>query len=93
MTDQANRTHGMADVEPGVRIHYVIAGNGPRTAILLHGFPQTWWEWHHVIPRLVEAGYRVWHRITVAPVTRGARVAVTTSRRWPRTSTGSCATT
>ncbi|NGO72830.1 alpha/beta fold hydrolase [Streptomyces boncukensis] len=59
--------HGMADIEPGLRLHYVTAGEGPRTAVLLHGFPQTWWEWHHVIPRLVAEGFRV-----VAPDYRGA---------------------
>jgi pimeloyl-ACP methyl ester carboxylesterase len=31
----------MADVEPGVRIHYVVAGDGPRAIVLLHGFPET----------------------------------------------------
>jgi len=60
-------THGMADTEPGLRIHYVTAGEGDRTIVLLHGFPQTWWEWHRVIPTLVEAGFRV-----VAPDYRGA---------------------
>jgi pimeloyl-ACP methyl ester carboxylesterase len=35
--------------------------------VLLHGFPQTWREWRHVIPPLVDAGYRV-----VAPDYRGA---------------------
>jgi pimeloyl-ACP methyl ester carboxylesterase len=59
--------HGMADIEPGLRLHYVAAGDGPRTIVLLHGFPQTWWQWHHVIPPLVEAGFRV-----VAPDYRGA---------------------
>ncbi len=59
--------HGMADIEPGLRLHYVTAGDGPRTIVLLHGFPQTWWEWHHVIPDLVHAGFRV-----VAPDYRGA---------------------
>ena len=39
-------THGMADIEPGLRLHYVTEGDGPRTLVLLHGFPQTWWEWH-----------------------------------------------
>ena len=57
----------MADVEPGVRLHYVTAGEGPRTIVLLHGFPQTWWEWHRVIPGLVAGGFRV-----VAPDYRGA---------------------
>ena len=59
--------HGMADIEPGLRLHHVTAGDGPRTAVLLHGFPQTWWQWQHVIPPLVDAGYRV-----VAPDYRGA---------------------
>ena len=60
-------THGMADIEPGLRLHYVTEGEGPRTLVLLHGFPQTWWEWHEVIADFVEAGFRV-----VAPDYRGA---------------------
>ena len=52
-------THGMAQVEPDVRIHYVVAGDGPRTMVLLHGFPETWREWHAVIPLMVAAGFRV----------------------------------
>jgi pimeloyl-ACP methyl ester carboxylesterase len=57
----------MADIEPGLRIHYVTAGGSGRTVVLLHGFPQTWWEWRRVMPPLVEAGFRV-----VAPDYRGA---------------------
>jgi pimeloyl-ACP methyl ester carboxylesterase len=57
----------MADIEPGLRLHYVTAGEGARTVVLLHGFPQTWWEWRHVIPELVNTGFRV-----VAPDYRGA---------------------
>lgn len=57
----------MADIEPGLRLHYVTAGEGERTMVLLHGFPQTWWEWRRVIPGLVDAGFRV-----VAPDYRGA---------------------
>jgi pimeloyl-ACP methyl ester carboxylesterase len=57
----------MADLEPGLRLHYVTAGQGERAIVLLHGFPQTWWEWRHVIPGLVAAGFRV-----VAPDYRGA---------------------
>ena len=60
-------THGMADIEPGLRLHYVTEGDGPRTLVLLHGFPQTWWEWHAVIADFAEAGFRV-----VAPDYRGA---------------------
>jgi pimeloyl-ACP methyl ester carboxylesterase len=59
--------HGMADIAPGLRLHYVTAGEGPRTIVLLHGFPQTWWEWRGVIPGMVKAGFRV-----VAPDYRGA---------------------
>ena len=57
----------MADVEPGLRLHYAEAGSGERTIVLLHGFPQTWWEWHKAIPELVAGGFRV-----VAPDYRGA---------------------
>jgi hypothetical protein len=34
-------THAIADIEPGLRLHFVTAGDGERTAVLLHGFPQT----------------------------------------------------
>jgi pimeloyl-ACP methyl ester carboxylesterase len=57
----------MADVEPGVRLHYVTAGEGDRTAVLLHGFPQTCRAWHGFIPLLTAAGFRV-----IAPDYRGA---------------------
>jgi pimeloyl-ACP methyl ester carboxylesterase len=65
--DLMDVTHGMADLEPGVRLHYVTAGEGERTIVLLHGFPQTWWQWRRVIPGLVEGGFRA-----VAPDNRGA---------------------
>jgi pimeloyl-ACP methyl ester carboxylesterase len=67
VTNTMDIAHGMADVEPGLRLHFVTAGEGPRTIVLLHGFPQTWWQWHHVIPALAESGFRV-----VAPDYRGA---------------------
>lgn len=57
----------MAEVEPGLRIHFITAGQGARTIVLVHGFPQTWWQWRHVIPGLAAAGLRV-----VAPDYRGA---------------------
>jgi pimeloyl-ACP methyl ester carboxylesterase len=37
-------THGMAEIERGLRLHYVTSGEGERTIVLLHGFPQTWWS-------------------------------------------------
>jgi pimeloyl-ACP methyl ester carboxylesterase len=60
-------THATADIEPGLRLHYVTVGEPGPTIVLLHGFPQSWREWRHVIPPLVDAGYRV-----VAPDYRGA---------------------
>jgi pimeloyl-ACP methyl ester carboxylesterase len=59
--------HGMAEIEPGIRLHYVVGGRSTSTVVLMHGFPQTWWEWRHVIPGLLEAGFQV-----VAPDYRGA---------------------
>jgi pimeloyl-ACP methyl ester carboxylesterase len=56
--------HRYADLGE-VRLHYVEAGEGP-LVLLLHGFPQFWYEWRHQIPALVEAGFRV-----VAPDMRG----------------------
>ena len=55
--------HRYADLGD-VLIHYVVAGSGP-TLVLLHGWPQTWWEWRHVIPPLAQ-NYTV-----IAPDLRG----------------------
>lgn len=51
----------------GLRFHVVVAGpvDGP-LAVLLHGFPECWYSWHHQIAPLVRAGYRV-----VVPDQRG----------------------
>lgn len=49
----------------GARFHAVEAGSGP-LVVLLHGFPEFWWAWHHQIPALAAAGFRV-----VAPDLRG----------------------
>jgi pimeloyl-ACP methyl ester carboxylesterase len=48
----------------GVRLHYVRAGSGD-PVVLLHGWPQTWYQWRKVIPALAER-YTV-----VAPDLRG----------------------
>ncbi len=40
-------------------MHYVAAAESGETVLLLHGWPQTWYAWRHVIPHLVEGGYRV----------------------------------
>jgi pimeloyl-ACP methyl ester carboxylesterase len=36
-----------------VRLHYVTAGSG-FPVLLLHGWPQSWYEWRHIIPGLAE---------------------------------------
>jgi pimeloyl-ACP methyl ester carboxylesterase len=36
-----------------VRLHYVIGGQGD-PVVLLHGFPETWYTWHKVMPALAE---------------------------------------
>ncbi len=36
-----------------IRVHAVVGGEGP-PLVLLHGFPQTWWEWRRIMPRLAE---------------------------------------
>ena len=35
----------------GINIHAVIGGEGS-PLVLLHGFPQTWWQWHKIMPAL-----------------------------------------
>lgn len=49
-------TSRYADVN-GVRLHYVEGGAG-QPLILLGGWPQTWWQWHKVMPELARH-YRV----------------------------------
>lgn len=48
-----------------VNINYVEGGKGP-TLVLLHGYPESWFEWHSVMPELAKR-YHV-----VAPSLRGA---------------------
>ncbi len=43
---------GTLDVN-GTSIHHVRGGRGP-TVVLLHGFPQDWYEWRRVMPRLAQ---------------------------------------
>lgn len=43
---------GFAQVN-GIQMHYVRMGKGP-LLILLHGWPQTWYEWRQVMPMLAE---------------------------------------
>jgi pimeloyl-ACP methyl ester carboxylesterase len=42
----------MASVN-GIQLHYVIGGHGD-PIVLIHGWPQTWFEWRHVMPTLAK---------------------------------------
>ena len=45
----------MGSVNGGIQIHYVIGGgHGENPVALLHGWPQTWYEWRHVMPSLAK---------------------------------------
>jgi len=57
-------SHRFVDL-PGVRLHVTEAGSG-EAVVMLHGFPQHWWEWREVIPALAR-NYRV-----ICPDLRGA---------------------
>jgi pimeloyl-ACP methyl ester carboxylesterase len=57
--------HEYVDVG-GLRTHVAVAGPDDAPPVLLvHGWPQNWWSWRHVIPRLAER-FRV-----IAPDLRG----------------------
>jgi pimeloyl-ACP methyl ester carboxylesterase len=49
----------------GLEFGYLSAGDGP-LALLLHGFPDSAWTFHRLLPALAQAGFRA-----VAPWTRG----------------------
>ena len=59
MSDADTFQHGIKEIEPGVQLHYVQAGSGSRTIVLVHGYPETWWQWRHTMPIFAEAGFRV----------------------------------
>ena len=61
--DNVTFSHHMASVN-GIQIHYVIGGQGD-PIVLLHGWPETWYAWRHVMPDLAK-NYTV-----IAPDLRG----------------------
>lgn len=42
----------------GTALHYVSAGMSGSPVLLVHGFPETWWAFHELVP-LLAAGHRV----------------------------------
>jgi len=51
----------------GIRMHYLVSGNGDKPVLLVHGFPGSWRSWEVLMGRLVRAGYT-----PVVPDYRGA---------------------
>ncbi|WP_432843265.1 alpha/beta fold hydrolase [Dactylosporangium sp. CA-092794] len=49
----AGVTHNTAAVN-GTELHYVSAGDAGSPILLVHGFPESWWAFHKVIPLLAE---------------------------------------
>jgi pimeloyl-ACP methyl ester carboxylesterase len=60
---QSQFSHQTADVN-GVRLHYVMGGQGS-PVVLLHGWPESWYEWRKIMPALAQ-DYTV-----IAPDMRG----------------------
>lgn len=46
----AGFTGGYREID-GVRMHFITGGHGP-LVLLVHGFGQTWYEWHQLMPLL-----------------------------------------
>ena len=65
---------------PGLRTHVATIGEG-EPVVLLHGFPQHWWQWHAIAPVIAESGYRVY-----CPDLRGAGWTVADDPRIERQS-------
>ncbi|BBX40742.1 alpha/beta fold hydrolase [Mycobacterium simiae] len=60
--------HRFVALGDGVTIHVADAGPADGPAVMLvHGFPENWWEWHELIGPLADDGYRV-----LCPDLRGA---------------------
>jgi pimeloyl-ACP methyl ester carboxylesterase len=63
-SEKIKYTHYKTQVN-GFLMHYVIGGKGD-PIVLLHGWPETWYEWRHIIPELIANNFTV-----IAPDMRG----------------------
>ena len=63
------------DLVNNITLHYVIGGHGD-PILLLHGWPETWYEWRHIIPQLIDNNYTV-----IAPDMRGLGDSEKTTNR------------
>ncbi|WP_256347399.1 alpha/beta fold hydrolase [Pseudomonas gingeri] len=51
----------------GIRLHYLMSGNGEKPVLLVHGFPGSWRNWEALMGKLARAGYT-----PIVPDYRGA---------------------
>ena len=65
---------------PGLRAHVAAVGKG-EPVVLLHGFPQHWWQWRAIAPAIAASGHRV-----ICPDLRGAGWTVAEDPRIQRES-------
>lgn len=58
-TDMSDAGGGMAGLASetaavnGIHLHYIRGGAGP-AVVLVHGFPESWYEYHAIMPRLAK---------------------------------------
>lgn len=57
--------HAMIET-PGLRTHVASIGHGD-PVVMLHGFPEHWWQWRVIAPAIAAHGYRV-----ICPDLRGS---------------------
>lgn len=70
--------HAMVEL-PGLRVHVAAIGEG-RPVVMLHGFPQHWWQWRAIAPVFAAHGYRA-----ICPDLRGSGWTEADDARFTRT--------
>jgi len=54
-----------------IRMHYVQAGHGRELLVLLHGFPECWWSWRHLLALVRDTPALAARYSVIAPDLRG----------------------
>lgn len=65
LPEAAGFEHFLVDT-PGLHTHVAVIGEG-EPVIMLHGFPQHWWQWRNIAPVIAAQGFQVF-----CPDLRGA---------------------
>lgn len=82
VVDGATFTHGYVSVN-GIRLHYLMGGDGERPVLLVHGFPGSWRSWEPLMGALVHAGFTPSFLIIAALAKRIFQLVATTKKAWP----------